>query len=101
MSTDDQQPLMFSNRYSSDSVCAYCDGIIRHEPWCVTRNVNVHYAHRAALFPNQLSLEDRIILHALGVAWRAKCVRAVTDVETMTLAIPPTTGVSGLGEHYD
>jgi hypothetical protein len=72
MSTPDQQPLSFSNRYCPDSACAHCDGILRHEPWCATLNVNVYYAHRAALFPDHLSLEDRIILHALGVAWRAE-----------------------------
>ncbi len=101
MSTHDQQPLIFSNRYSSDSACAHCDGIVRHEPWCATQNVNVHYAHRAALFPNQLSLEDRIILHALGVAWLAECGRALTEVEEMTLAIPPRTVGSEPGEHYE
>jgi hypothetical protein len=72
MSIYDQQPLSFSNQYSADSACAHCEGIIRHEPWCATQNVNVHYAHQAASFPNQLTLEDRIILHALGVAWRAE-----------------------------
>jgi len=73
MSTPDQQPLSIGNRYSAGSACACCDGILRHEPWCATINGNVHYAHQVALFPNQLSLEDRIILHALGVEWRAEC----------------------------
>src|SRR5271163_933047 len=101
MSTHDQQPLMLSNRYSSDSACAYCDGIIRHESCCATQNANVYYARQAAMFPNQLSLEDRIMLHALGVAWLAECVIALTDVEEMTRAIPPKTGGSESGEHYE
>ena len=72
MSTHNQPPLSQSNQYSADSVCAHCEGIVCHESWCITRNANVHYAHQAALFPNQLCLEDRIILHAWGVAWRAE-----------------------------
>ena len=71
MSTPNQPPISHSNQYGADSACVHCEGIICHESWCITQNANVHYAHQATLFPNQLSLEDRIILHAWGVAWRA------------------------------
>ena len=74
MTIHNQSSLHHCNRYSAASACAHCEGIISHESWCVTQNANVHYAHQAALFPNQLCLEDRIIQHAWGVAWRAEGV---------------------------
>ncbi len=74
MSPQNQTSLHLSNRYSADSACAHCEGIISHQSWCITQNANVHYAHQAALFPNQLRLEDRILLHGWGVAWRAESV---------------------------
>ena len=74
MTIHNHSSLHHCNRYSADSACAHCEGIISHEPWCITQNANVHYAHQVALFPNQLCLEDRIILHGWGVAWRAETV---------------------------
>ena len=70
MSTHNQPPLSHSNQYSADSACAHCEGVIRHESWCMTQNDIVHYAHLVSLFPDNLSPEDRIILHGWGVAWR-------------------------------
>ncbi len=65
-----QQPRIYhSNRYSAGSACLHCRGIIRHEPWCVSRNPTVSYIYQAVLDPEQLSLGDRLILHALGAAW--------------------------------
>jgi hypothetical protein len=69
-------PLRHSNRYSLESACMHCDGIIRHESWCVTQSATVRYAFQAALDPSQLSLGDELILHALGVAWAAERVQA-------------------------
>jgi len=57
------------NQYSADSACAHCEGVIRHEPWCLTQNAGVRYAFQVAFYPNQLTLQDHLILHALGVAW--------------------------------
>ncbi len=59
-----------SHRYSADSACEHCGGIIRHQPWCVRRNATVSYAY-AAVRTSQLTLEDQLILHALGVSWTA------------------------------
>jgi hypothetical protein len=67
----DGPPLMHSNRYSADSACLHCDGVIRHEPWCRIQNLSVHYAYQAVADPANLSVEDRLILHALGTAWIA------------------------------
>lgn len=67
-----QQPGWYhSNRYSADSACRHCGGIIRHERWCVHRNNAVSYAHAAAQNMAELSIEDKLILHALGVSWKA------------------------------
>ncbi len=67
-----QPVLRHENQYSADSACAHCEGIIRHEPWCLTQSADVRYAFQVALYPNHLSLQDHLILHALGVTWDAK-----------------------------
>jgi hypothetical protein len=71
MPAQTQLPLTHSNRYSADSACGHCDGVIRHEPWCITQNPDVHYAYEVALNPSYLSPGDHLILHALGAAWTA------------------------------
>jgi len=58
-----------SNKYSADSACEHCAGIIRHAPWCITENKNVLYAYNIILHPENMTEQDRIILHALGVVW--------------------------------
>jgi hypothetical protein len=69
MSVENQLPLRHSNRYSADSACAYCDGLVHHESWCATQNANVYYAFEAVLDPTQLSVGDELSLRALGVVW--------------------------------
>lgn len=65
----------YSTRYSTEASCPHCKGVVRHERWCVTRNQNTRYAFEAVEDANNLSAEDRLILHALGVAWIG-CVSA-------------------------
>jgi hypothetical protein len=72
MPIHDQYPLHHSNQYSADSACAHCEGVIRHEPWCVTQSATVQYAFRTLSDPHLLSLEDELILHSLGVIWNAE-----------------------------
>jgi len=62
-------PLTHANRYSADSACGHCEGVIRHESWCITQSVSVQYAYQVISDPDGLSLGDDLILHALGVAW--------------------------------
>jgi hypothetical protein len=50
-------------------VCEHCGRTARHEKWCVTCNPIVQYAYRIVTDPGRLTLRDRLILHALGVAW--------------------------------
>ncbi len=65
-----EQPRWYHcNQYSADSACEHCGGVIRHEPWCVRRNTAVSYAYAAARNNAELTLEDQLILHALGVTW--------------------------------
>jgi hypothetical protein len=64
-----QTPIFHSNPYHAGAACEHCAGLVRHEPWCITRNSVVYYAYQAALDPGKLSLADRLILHALGVQW--------------------------------
>lgn len=61
--------LYHSNRSSAESACLHCGGIVRHQPWCLTRNENVIYAFAVALGLRQLTPEDQLLLHALGVSW--------------------------------
>jgi hypothetical protein len=72
MSTQNQLPWSHSNLYSADSACVHCEGVIRHESWCLEQNADVQYAYQAVSEPDLLSLGDQVILHALGVAWTAK-----------------------------
>jgi hypothetical protein len=69
MSIQSEPPLGHSNRYSADSACTYCDGIIRHESWCATLSADVAYAFWAISGSNRLNTADELRLHALGVAW--------------------------------
>jgi hypothetical protein len=64
--------LTHSNQYSADSACEHCDGVIRHEAWCMTQNAGVRYAYQVVSEPGLLSTGDRLILHALGAAWTPK-----------------------------
>jgi hypothetical protein len=72
MPAQSQIPLSHSNQYSAESACGHCDGVIRHEPWCVTQNATVQYAYQAVSDPAHLSHGDHLILHALGAAWTTK-----------------------------
>lgn len=65
-------PLSHSNQYTAESACGHCDGVIRHESWCVTQNASVQYAYQAVSDPGHLTLGDQLILHALGATWTAK-----------------------------
>jgi hypothetical protein len=58
-----------SNTYSAESACLDCEGIVRHEPWCLTLNPAVHYACEIVRCPDKLTIGDGIILHPLGVLW--------------------------------
>ena len=62
-----------SNLYSAQTACEHCGGIVRHEKWCITCDAVVHYAYSAVLEPENLTLCDRLILHALGVSWGKNC----------------------------
>ena len=67
-----RQPLSYDvNQHSTDLTCTHCRRVIGHEQWCSAQNSNVQYAFQAVLYADCLSLHDRLILHALGVAWEA------------------------------
>jgi hypothetical protein len=72
MPIQNQLPWSHSNQYTADSACVHCEGVIRHEPWCLEQNGSVHYAFQAVSEPDLLSLGDQLSLHALGVAWIAE-----------------------------
>jgi hypothetical protein len=74
MPVQSQFPLSHSNQFTADSACGHCDGVSRHEPWCIKQNASVQYAYRAVSDPQNLSLGDHLILHALGAAWTTKRV---------------------------
>jgi hypothetical protein len=69
MPTQNQLPWSHSNQYSADSACVHCEGVVRHESWCLEQNADVQYAYQAVSEPDLLSLGDQLNLHALGVAW--------------------------------
>jgi hypothetical protein len=57
------------SEYSADTPCGHCDGIIHHEPWCITQNASVQYAYQAVSGTGELNPGDHLILHALGATW--------------------------------
>jgi len=69
MSTQPASTWQHSNKYSADSACKHCKGVVRHEPWCITRSELVLYAYEAVVDAGALSEGDKLILHALGVSW--------------------------------
>jgi hypothetical protein len=71
-----------SNGSTSSTSCEHCKGVLRHETWCITRNANTAYAYRAVLDSDNLSQEDKYILHALGVSWIGKSCDCETRENT-------------------
>ncbi|HEX6881121.1 MAG TPA: hypothetical protein VF135_12200 [Terriglobales bacterium] len=80
MPTPEATHWYHSNRYSASSACEHCKGVVRHEPWCFARNPRTFYAYQAVLDAVKLTEQDRLILHALGVAWVGKtCIQNCTE----------------------
>ncbi|MGA9564658.1 MAG: hypothetical protein WBS19_03955 [Candidatus Korobacteraceae bacterium] len=69
MTTTQTRPWYQLNESTPDLACEYCRATAHHEFWCITENLEVLKAWQAVLNPAKLSLHDRLILHALGVAW--------------------------------
>jgi hypothetical protein len=73
MATQRASTWQHSNKYSAEAACEHCQGIVRHEGWCITRSEVVLYAYEAVLDADKLTEGDQLILHALGVAWANNC----------------------------
>lgn len=58
-----------ANQYTAESACQKCGGVVRHAYWCPACNPAVAYAYDIVRNAGNLSMEDRLILHALGVVW--------------------------------
>jgi len=68
-----KQPVSRHQQKSiEDAACLHCEGVTRHKHWCLTQNAEVRYALQAAVYPQLLTLQDSLILHALGVSWNAR-----------------------------
>lgn len=72
MSTNVLVTWFHSNRYSAETACEHCQGVVRHESWCITRDPIVSYACQIVLDPSKLTVGDTLILHSLGVIWGSK-----------------------------
>jgi len=57
---------------AAEERCIHCERVSDHEHWCITQNPDVRYAFTVAVYPNLLTLQDSLMLHALGVTWNAK-----------------------------
>jgi hypothetical protein len=60
------------NRYNAQAACEHCQGIIRHERWCITRDQLVYYAYQIVTDASKVTIGDSLILHSLGVIWGEK-----------------------------
>jgi hypothetical protein len=75
MSDNSADAVFHSNRYTAESACEHCAGIVRHEPWCITVDRIVYYAFEIVADPSKLTVGDSLILHSLGVNWATnKCL---------------------------
>jgi hypothetical protein len=72
MSEDVRTIWYYSNRYNEQAACEHCEGIIRHERWCITLNAGVSYACEIVADASKLTVGDVLILHSLGVMWGGK-----------------------------
>jgi hypothetical protein len=61
--------LYHSNRFHAQAACTHCEGIIRHESWCITLDRAVYYAYEIVVDPGKITAADSLILHSLGVTW--------------------------------
>lgn len=59
-----------TSKYTGESACRNCGGVVRHMHWCAQCNPVVGYAYAIVEDAERICLKDRLILHALGVAWR-------------------------------
>ncbi len=73
MSDEAPKTWFHSNRYCAQAACEHCDGVVRHEPWCITLNTEVVYAYKIVIDSSALTLGDALILHSLGAAWSRHC----------------------------
>jgi hypothetical protein len=69
MSNKNETVWYVSNRYNAQTACEHCGGIVRHESWCITRDPVVYYAYQIVDDPRELTLQDSLIVHSLGVVW--------------------------------
>ena len=58
-----------TNKYTAEAACEECGGVVRHAYWCAVCNPAVAYAYEIVRNGSKLTIEDQLILHALGVAW--------------------------------
>jgi hypothetical protein len=67
-----ESTIRVSNQFSASSACEHCQGIIRHEPFCITLNTRVLYAYEIIVDACKLTPGDQILLHGMSVAWEGK-----------------------------
>jgi hypothetical protein len=72
MSEDVRTIWYYSNRYNEQAACEHCEGIIRHEQWCIMLKPGVSYACQIVADPSKLTIGDGLILHSLRVIWGEK-----------------------------
>ena len=63
------EAIYHSNKYHAAAACEHCEGIIRHERWCITVNANVLYGYSAVLDAANMSEKDHKWLNEMGVLW--------------------------------
>jgi hypothetical protein len=60
-----------ANKYDAAGCCTICNGVVRHERWCVIVNKDMEYAFLLAVNPTIITEGDTIELHSLGVLWHS------------------------------
>lgn len=73
-----------SNKYNAASACEHCEGIIRHEHWCITHNSHVIYAYAVVADSQVLNYTDLQFLRGMGIIWQGKICMGKLKREQLT-----------------
>ena len=72
---DRESTIRVSNQVSAASACEHCQGIIRHEPFCLTLNSRVLYAYEIILDACKLTPGDQFFCTEWAWSGKARCAR--------------------------
>jgi hypothetical protein len=74
MADSNQAVWYHSNRYHAQAACEHCEGIIRHERWCITLDAAVYYAFQVGCGPEQIDVWGHPYIAFAGCDLGSECL---------------------------